>query len=177
MSPAEISKPTGIYDIHYYLIAGAALLPGCQCARVKLEQFTDLSHQTDRIQKFTEFSQTRPRASPLENGKGWKRPWHRLVTCPLLHTKFLGVISEQWLIPWERSLFCKPLWSGKNDKHTNSNPIFTQQHSAVLGKFSSQISFFLTFLRTDIQSTTNMQSQPRGLTGVARHPSCFPSIT
>ena len=99
MSPAEISKPTGIYDNHYYLIAGAALLPGCQCVRVKLEQFTDLPHQTDRIQKFTEFSQTRPRASPLENGKGRKRPWHRLVTCPLLHTKFLGVISEQWLIP------------------------------------------------------------------------------
>ena len=27
MSPAEIFKLTGIFDCHYYLIAGAALLP------------------------------------------------------------------------------------------------------------------------------------------------------
>lgn len=102
-------------------------------------KFTDVPHQT-------EIYWMQPNSSQGFSLRKWegreKALASRLVTCPLLHTKFLGVIIEQWLIPWERSLFCKPLWSGKNDKHTNSNPIFTQQHSAVLGKFSSQFSFF-----------------------------------
>ena len=34
-----------------------------------------------------------PRAFPLKNGWGGKRPWHRLVTCPLVHLKILGVIK------------------------------------------------------------------------------------
>ena len=34
-----------------------------------------------------------PRAFPLKNGWGGKRPWHRLVTCPLVHPKILGVIN------------------------------------------------------------------------------------
>ena len=34
-----------------------------------------------------------PRAFPLKNGCGGKRPWHRLVTCPLVHPKILGVIN------------------------------------------------------------------------------------
>ena len=33
------------------------------------------------------------RAFPLKNGWGGKRPWHRLVTCPLVHPKILGVIN------------------------------------------------------------------------------------
>ena len=33
-----------------------------------------------------------PRAFLL-NGWGGKRPWHRLVTCPLVHPKILGVIN------------------------------------------------------------------------------------
>lgn len=73
------------------------MLPG-RCARAKLKQFTDLPHQTDRIQKFTELTQTRPWDSPLENGKSGKRPWNRLVTCPLLHPKFLGEISQQCMV-------------------------------------------------------------------------------
>ena len=34
-----------------------------------------------------------PRAFPLKYGWGGKRPWHRLVTCPLVHPKILGVIN------------------------------------------------------------------------------------
>ena len=35
-----------------------------------------------------------PRAFPLKNGWGGvKRPWDRLVTCPLVHSKILGVIN------------------------------------------------------------------------------------
>ena len=34
-----------------------------------------------------------PRAFPLKNGWGGRRPWHRLVTCPLVHPKILGVIN------------------------------------------------------------------------------------
>ena len=34
-----------------------------------------------------------PRAFPLKNEWGGKRPWHRLVTCPLVHPKILGVIN------------------------------------------------------------------------------------
>jgi len=34
-----------------------------------------------------------PRAFPLKNGWGGKRPWHRLVTCPLVHPKIVGVIN------------------------------------------------------------------------------------
>ena len=34
-----------------------------------------------------------PRAFPLKNGWGGKRPWHRLVTCSLVHPKILGVIN------------------------------------------------------------------------------------
>ena len=34
-----------------------------------------------------------PRAFPLKIGWGGKRPWHRLVTCPLVHPKILGVIN------------------------------------------------------------------------------------
>ena len=30
---------------------------------------------------------------PLKNGRGGKRPWHRLVTCLLVHPKILGVIN------------------------------------------------------------------------------------
>lgn len=60
----------------------------CANAHVKnWTKFTDLHHQTDRIQKFTEFSQTRPRASPLENGKGGKRPcigWSRVPSYTLI---------------------------------------------------------------------------------------------
>ena len=33
------------------------------------------------------------RAIPLKNGWGGKRSWHRLVTCPLVHPKILGVIN------------------------------------------------------------------------------------
>ena len=31
--------------------------------------------------------QPRPQGFPLKNGWGGKRPWHRLVTCPLVHPK------------------------------------------------------------------------------------------
>ena len=34
-----------------------------------------------------------PRAFPSNNGWGGKRPWHRLVMCPLVHPKILGVIN------------------------------------------------------------------------------------
>ena len=34
-----------------------------------------------------------PRAFPSKNGWGGKRPWHRLVTCLLVHPKILGVIN------------------------------------------------------------------------------------
>ena len=34
-----------------------------------------------------------PRAFPSKNGWGGKRPWHRLVTCLLVHSKILGVIN------------------------------------------------------------------------------------
>ena len=34
-----------------------------------------------------------PRALPLENGRSIKRTWHRLVTCPLVHSKILDVIN------------------------------------------------------------------------------------
>ena len=34
-----------------------------------------------------------PRAFPLKNGWGGKRPWQRLVTCPLVHPEILGVIN------------------------------------------------------------------------------------
>ena len=34
-----------------------------------------------------------PRAFPLKNGWCGKRPWHRLITCPLVHPKILGVIN------------------------------------------------------------------------------------
>ena len=34
-----------------------------------------------------------PRAFPLKNGWGGKRPWHRLVTCPLVHPKIPGAIN------------------------------------------------------------------------------------
>ena len=34
-----------------------------------------------------------PRAFPLKIGWGGKRPWHRLVTCPLVHPEILGVIN------------------------------------------------------------------------------------
>ena len=34
-----------------------------------------------------------PRAFSLKNGWGGKRPWHRLVSCPLVHPKILGVIN------------------------------------------------------------------------------------
>ena len=34
-----------------------------------------------------------PRAFPLKNGWGGKRPWHRLVTCLLVHPKILGVMN------------------------------------------------------------------------------------
>ena len=38
-----------------------------------------------------------PRAFPLKNGWGGKRPWHRLVTCPLVHPKILGVINQRYV--------------------------------------------------------------------------------
>ena len=34
-----------------------------------------------------------PRAFPSKTGWGGKRPWHRLVTCLLVHPKILGVIN------------------------------------------------------------------------------------
>ena len=34
-----------------------------------------------------------PRAFPLENGRSRKSTWHRLVTCPLMHSKILDVIE------------------------------------------------------------------------------------
>ena len=34
-----------------------------------------------------------PRALPLENGRSRKSTWHRLVTCPLMHSKILDVIN------------------------------------------------------------------------------------
>ena len=34
-----------------------------------------------------------PRVFPSKNGWGGKRPWHRLVTCLLVHPKILGVIN------------------------------------------------------------------------------------
>ena len=38
-----------------------------------------------------------PRASPLQNGRDWKRPLHRLVTCPVAHPKILGLIIDCWM--------------------------------------------------------------------------------
>ena len=37
------------------------------------------------------------RAFPLKNGWDGKRPWHRLVTCPLVHPKILGVINYRYV--------------------------------------------------------------------------------
>ena len=34
-----------------------------------------------------------PRVFPSKNGWGGKRPWHRLVSCLLVHPKILGVIN------------------------------------------------------------------------------------
>ena len=36
-----------------------------------------------------------PRALPLENGRSRKSTWHRLVTCPLMHSKILDVINQR----------------------------------------------------------------------------------
>ena len=36
-----------------------------------------------------------PRALPLENGRSRKSTWHRLVTCPLVHSKILDVINQR----------------------------------------------------------------------------------
>ena len=47
----------------------------------------------DKLNRAREILNLVPRAFPLKNGWGGKRPWHRLVTCPLVHPKILGVIN------------------------------------------------------------------------------------
>ena len=66
----------------------------------KCEHFIELAVSFDLfispVVIFKMLSSARPTSSPelfqLKNGWGGKRPWHRLVTCPLVHPKILGVI-------------------------------------------------------------------------------------
>ena len=48
-----------------------------------------------------------PRALPLKNGWGGKRPWHRLVTCPLVHPFFREKPwGRGWLTLYKCALNC-----------------------------------------------------------------------